>query len=74
MRCRSCGKRVSVSWRFVWALLPFLIGLMLAGHLKSPLGVAALVVGVIAMFLIHEFAVPIVGRDVPQRVGEFGHN
>ena len=63
-RCKSCGKRISVHPRSLWAVMPFLAGIALAIYLEwSPLGIAALVVGAIAMFLVHEHAVPLVGRE-----------
>jgi len=62
--CQSCGKRVSVSRWSILAVVPFLIGIGAAWYLEaSPLGIAALVVGVIAMFAVHEYAVPLVRRD-----------
>jgi hypothetical protein len=62
--CQSCGKQVSVGARSSWGVVPFLAGLAIAGYLAlSPLGIAAAVAGTVAMFLVHEFAVPLVGRD-----------
>ena len=62
--CNSCGKRISVHPRGIWAVMPFLAGIALATYLEaSPLGIAALVVGAIGMFLVHEYVVPLVRRD-----------
>ena len=62
--CQSCGKRVSVSPVGVLAVVPFLIGIGVAWYFEaSPLGIAALVLGAVAMFAVHEYAVPLVRRD-----------
>jgi hypothetical protein len=55
---------VSVSPLSVLAGVPFLLGIAAVWYLQaSPLGIAALVVGAVAMFVIHEYAVPLVRRD-----------
>jgi hypothetical protein len=62
--CQSCGKRVSVSPLSVLAGVPFLLGIGAVWYFRaSPLGIAALIVGAVAMFVIHEYAVPLVRRD-----------
>ncbi len=62
--CKSCGKRISVHPRSLWAVMPFLAGIAVAIYLEaSPLGIAALVAGAIGMFALHEYAIPLVGRD-----------
>jgi len=64
VRCQSCGKRVSVSPGAVLAVVPFLIGIGAVWYFRaSPLGIGALVVGLLAMFVVHEYAVPLVRRD-----------
>ena len=64
MPCQSCGKPVSVGPGSTFAVVPLLIGIGVAWYLEaSSLGIAALVVGMIAMFAIHEYAVPLVRRD-----------
>jgi len=62
--CQSCGKRVSVSPLSVLAVVPLLLGIGAVWYFRaSPLGIAALIVGALAMFAIHEYAVPLVRRD-----------
>ena len=62
--CQSCGKPVSVGRGSPIAVVPLLIGIGVAWYLEaSPFGIAALVVGLVAMFVIHEYAVPLVRRD-----------
>ena len=62
--CKSCGKRISVHPRSIWVLMPFLAGIGIAIYLEgSPLGIAAIVAGAIAMFALHEYLVPLVRRD-----------
>lgn len=63
VKCQSCGKRVSVGVLSLFGLAALFLGSAAAIYLGLPLGLVAFVVGVIAMFVIHE-AVPLVGRDV----------
>ena len=64
VRCDACGKRVSVGAASVLVVIPFLAGIGAAWYFHgSALGIAALVGGTLAMFLAHEFAVPLVRRD-----------
>jgi hypothetical protein len=61
--CRSCGKRVSVGWVSVLALVPFLAGIAAMAFLRSITGGVILIGGIVAMFAIHEYLVPLVGRE-----------
>ena len=62
-RCKSCGKRISVHPASVLAVIPFVAGIGAAWYLRSAAGVAAIAVGAVAMFLLHEYFVPLVRRD-----------
>lgn len=63
VRCKSCRKRISVHPVSVLIVVPFLAGVGVAWYFKSLMGVAALAVGAVAMFLLHEYLVPLVRRD-----------
>jgi hypothetical protein len=55
---------VSVGPVAILAVVPFLLGIGVAWYLDaSLLGIAALVAGAVAMFAVHEYAVPLVRRD-----------
>lgn len=62
--CRSCGKRISVSWKTMLELVPFAIGGLLIPVL-SPAWYAyvPVVLGAAIMFLIHARCIPLVKRD-----------
>ena len=62
-RCQSCGRRVSVGPVALLAVIPFLAGIWAAWYLRSPIGIAALAVAAVLMFVIHEYAIPLVPRD-----------
>jgi len=64
VNCQSCGKKVSVHWAAVFAAIPaFLGGLMLMKSESLPVGIAALVGGVLIMGAIHTYLVPLVRND-----------
>ncbi len=62
--CRSCGRKVSVSWVSLLGMVPLLAGMFAFARLEgSPLGIAALVGGIVAVCAFHEYVSPLVGRD-----------
>jgi len=62
--CQSCGKKVSVHWTAVLAAIPaFLGGYVLMKSGSSPLGIAAVVAGILTMGLLHTFLIPLVRSD-----------
>jgi len=64
VKCKSCGRQVSTHPAGFAALVPFLVGIGIGYYLHwSALGIAAGIVGAIAMFLIYDYAVPLVRRD-----------
>ena len=64
VNCQSCGKSVSAHWAAVFAAIPaFLGGLTLMKSASLPLGIAALVGGVLTMAAIHTYLVPLVRND-----------
>ena len=61
--CSHCGKRVSVPWLAVGAVVPFVVGIRLAVYLGYSWQAALVVLaGVGAMFAVHAFLVPLVPR------------
>jgi endogenous inhibitor of DNA gyrase (YacG/DUF329 family) len=62
--CQSCGKKVAAHWVAVFAAFPaFLGGLALMKSESLPLGIAAVVAGVLVMGVLHTFLVPLVRSD-----------
>ena len=62
--CQSCGRKVAAHWVAVFAAIPaFLGGLALMKSESVPLGIAAVVAGVLIMGLLHTFLVPLVRSD-----------
>ena len=62
--CQSCGKKISAHWTGVFAALPaFLGGFALMKSESVPLGLAAVVAGILVMGLIHTFLVPLIKND-----------
>jgi hypothetical protein len=64
VKCQSCGKRVAAHWTAVFAAIPaFLGGYTLMKSESLPLGIAAIVGGILVMGAIHTFLVPLVRYD-----------
>jgi endogenous inhibitor of DNA gyrase (YacG/DUF329 family) len=62
--CQSCGKKVAAHWTAIFAAIPaFLGGLALMKSESLPLGIAAVVAGVVLMALLHTYLVPLVRSD-----------
>ena len=62
--CQSCGKKVATHWIAIFAAIPaFLGGLVLLKSASLPLGIAAVLGGVLTMGLLHTFLVPLVRSD-----------
>ena len=63
----ACGKKVSIAWASVLAVvMPLLIVGIVATQLSVPLlewTAAAIVVGMVISVLLLVYAVPVVGRD-----------
>ena len=61
--CSHCGKRVSVSWFAMLAVIPAVASIPAARHFGYSWQAALIIlVGVGAMFAIHAFLVPLVPR------------
>ena len=61
VKCESCGKLVATHWLAIFAAFPaFLGGLAMMRSDSLSLGIAAVASGVIAMALIHTFAIPLI--------------
>ena len=63
--CQSCGKKVSAHWTGIFAAIPAFLGGF--GMMKSeslPLGIAAMIGGILLMGVIHTFLVPLIRNDV----------
>ena len=59
--CQSCGKPVATHWIAIFAAVPaFLGGFVLLRSESMLLGIAAVVVGVVAMALLQMYLVPLV--------------
>lgn len=59
--CRACGKKVMTHWVAVFAALPaFLGGMTMMRSDSLPLGIAAVVAGILAMAALQTFVVPLV--------------
>ena len=64
VRCQSCGKGVAAHWIAIFAAIPaFLGGYVLLKSASLPLGIAAVVAGVLAMGILQTFVVPLVRSD-----------
>ena len=64
VNCRSCGKKVAAHWSAVFAAIPaFLGGFALMKSTSLPLGIAAVVAGILVMGAIHTYLVPLVRND-----------
>ena len=64
VNCQSCGKKVSVHWMAIFAAIPaFVGGFVLMKSESLPLGIVAVVGGVVIMGLLHTFLVPLVRSD-----------
>lgn len=61
--CKSCGKKISVSWFAVLAAVPFPLGMALAAWTApSLLAIPIFLAGLAAMFVLHAKCVPLVKR------------
>lgn len=64
VNCRSCGKKVAAHWTGVFAAIPaFLGGFILMKSGSLPLGIAAVMGGILLMAAIHTYLVPLVRFD-----------
>jgi hypothetical protein len=64
VRCQSCGKMISAHWTGILAAAAaFLGGFALMKSESLPLGIAAVIAGVLIMGVLHTFAVPLVRND-----------
>lgn len=64
VNCQSCGKKISAHWTGIFAAIPaFLGGFALMKSESTPLGLAAVVGGIIMMGLIHTYMVPLIRND-----------
>ncbi len=64
VHCQSCGKKVAAHWTVILAAIPaFLGGLTLMRSESMLRGIAAAVVGILLMALLHTFVVPLVRSD-----------
>ena len=64
VNCQSCGRRVSTHWIAIFAAIPaFMGGLVLMKSESLPLGIAAVVGGVLIMGILQTFLVPLVRSD-----------
>ena len=62
--CQWCGKKVAAHWIAVFAAIPaFLGGYVLMKSESLPLGIAAVVGGILLMGVLHTFLVPLVRAD-----------
>lgn len=62
--CQSCGRGVAAHWIAILAAVPaFLGGFVLMKSASIPIGIAAVIAGVLTMGLIHTFLVPLVRSD-----------
>ena len=62
--CQSCGKKVAAHWTGIFAAIPaFLGGFALMKSASIPLGIAAVVAGVLIMGVLHTFLIPLVRSD-----------
>ena len=67
VNCQSCGKPVSAHWAAILAAIPaFLGGFVLMKSEMLPLGIFAVVGGVLAMGVLQTFLVPLVRGDAPK--------
>jgi hypothetical protein len=63
VKCQACGKPIAAHWMAVFAAVPaFVGGLVLLRAESRPLGVLAVVAGVLVMAAVQTFLVPLVRR------------
>jgi len=61
VNCQSCGKQVAAHWTAIFAAIPaFLGGLAFMKSESLPLGIAAIVGGLLLMGVLHTYLVPLV--------------
>jgi len=61
VKCQACGKPIVAHWMAVFAAVPaFVGGLVLLRAESRPLGVLAVVAGVLVMAAVQTFLVPLV--------------
>ncbi len=58
VKCRECGKRVSVSWWSMIVIVPLIIGLVVGGSIAIVVWIAGMVIAV----AVQLFFVPLVAR------------
>ena len=64
VNCQSCGKKISAHWTAVFAAIPAFLGGYVPMKSESlPLGIAAVVAGILVMGVLHTFVVPLVRND-----------
>ena len=64
VRCQSCGKKVAAHWVAIFAAIPaFIGGMVLMKSDSLPLGIAAIVGGILLMGVVYTFLVPLVRSD-----------
>jgi hypothetical protein len=64
VECQSCGRKVAAHWLAIFAAIPaFLGGLFFMKSDSMPMGLVAVVAGVLLMGLLHTFLVPLVRAD-----------
>lgn len=64
VNCQFCGKKVVAHWTAFFAALPaFLGGFVMMRSESLPVGIAAVVGGVLIMGVLHTFVVPLVRID-----------
>ena len=62
--CDCCGRRISVSWAGLLAVVPLFAGMLGMVHFGgSWWGIVSAALGAVGMFAFHEWLVPLVGRD-----------
>lgn len=62
--CQSCGKKVAAHWTAILAAIPaFLGGYVMMKSESLPLGIAAILAGILIMGVLHTFMVPLVRTD-----------
>ena len=62
--CVSCGQRICADWTGIFAAVPaFLGGYTLMRSDSLPVGIAAVVTGLLMMGLLHTFVIPLVRAD-----------
>jgi Flp pilus assembly protein TadB len=60
--CQNCGGKVGVAWTSMWTIIPFLVAIVIASLVPSPLSVLIWIAGIALSFWLNYKFVPLVAK------------